>query len=104
MLYEVEISEHAEEQYDDILSYLAYHLMNPQAVENLIDDFNHAIDELESTPEGFEFCRSQRLIEMGFRKYHFSKHRYLFVYRINRNRVTIEGMYHELQDYENAIG
>ena len=33
MLYEVEISEHAEEQFDDILSYLAYHLMNPQAVD-----------------------------------------------------------------------
>lgn len=33
----------------------------------------------------------------------FAKHRYLLVYRVTGSRVIIEGIYHELQDYENSI-
>jgi len=35
--------------------------------------------------------------------YDFEKHRYVFVYRVNQSQVIIEGMYHELQDYENSF-
>ena len=54
--------------------------------------------------ESFAYCKSERLRKQGFHKIHFQRHRYLFVYRVKKDRVIVEGMYHELQDYENTIG
>ena len=103
MRFDVEISELAEKQYDNILNYLAFKLKNPQAVLAVADDFDMAVSHLEETAESFEYCRSKRLADMGLRKLHFDNHRYLLVYRVEEKKVIIEGIYHELQDYENAI-
>jgi hypothetical protein len=59
---------------------------------------------LEKATDSFDICNNSRLKKLGFRKIRFTKHRYLFVYRINGDEVIVEGIYHELQDYENAIG
>lgn len=59
--------------------------------------------ELSELADTFGYCKSKRLKEMGLHRIGLAKHRYLFVYRINGNRVIVEGMYHELQDYENSI-
>lgn len=104
MLFDVEISELAEEHYDKILNYLSTVKQNPQAVNSVINDFDYAVEQLENMADTFGYCQDTRLKAMGFHKLHFKAHRYLFVYRINDNKVIIEGMYHELQDYENAIG
>ncbi|MBQ1192736.1 MAG: type II toxin-antitoxin system RelE/ParE family toxin [Lachnospiraceae bacterium] len=103
MQYSVEISELAEKQYDDILSYIANQLKNPQAVKNVIDDFDSTVNRLEKLADKFGFCKSERLKVLGLHKIRFEKHRYLFLYRIDGQQVVIEGMYHELQDYENAM-
>lgn len=104
MQFNVEISELAERQYGDILSYIANQLENPQAVKNVIDDFDSTVNRLEKMAEKFGLCKSERLKALGLHKIRFEKHRYLFVYRIEgQQEVVIEGMYHELQDYENAI-
>ena len=103
MQFNVEISELAERQYGDILSYIANQLENPQAVKNVIDDFDSTVNRLEKMAEKFGLCKSERLKALGLHKIRFEKHRYLFVYRIDGQQVVIEGMYHELQDYENAM-
>ena len=103
MQFNVELSELAEQQYDKILSYIAYKLKNPQALQNVMDDFDDTIEKLEKMAESFGYCSSNRLKEMGLHKIHFAKHRYLFVYRVNKSQVIVEGMYHEMQDYENSI-
>ena len=103
MQYSVEISELAEKQYDEILSYIANQLKNSQAVKNVIDDFDSTVNRLEKMADKFGICKSERLKALGLHKIRFEKHRYLFVYRIDGQQVVIEGMYHELQDYENAI-
>ena len=103
MQFNVELSELAEKQYDNILSYIANVLKNPQALENVMDDFDDTIGKLEKMADTFGYCKSKRLKEMGLHRIGLAKHRYLFVYRINGNRVIVEGMYHELQDYENSI-
>ena len=40
---------------------------------------------------------------MGLHKIGFENHRYLLVYRVKGSQVIVEGIYHELQDYENTI-
>ncbi|MCI7322400.1 MAG: type II toxin-antitoxin system RelE/ParE family toxin [Lachnospiraceae bacterium] len=103
MQFNVELSELAEQQYDKILSYIAYKLKNPQALQNVMDDFDDTVEKLEKMADSFGYCNSDRLKELGLHKIHFSKHRYMFVYRVDKSKVIIEGMYHEMQDYENSI-
>lgn len=103
MQFNVELSELAAQQYDKILYYIAYELKNPQALQNVMDDFDDTIAKLEKMADNFGYCKSERLKKMGLHKIGFVRHRYLFVYRLNKSQVIIEGMYHELQDYENSI-
>lgn len=104
MQFNVEVSNLASEQYDKFLYYIYHTLKNPQAADSLMQDFDDTIDILEEQADSFGYCRSERLRKLGFHKIHFQRHRYLLVYRIRKGRVIVEGMYHELQDYENAIG
>ena len=103
MQFDVELSELAEKQYDSILSYISDVLRNPQAIESIMDDFDDVIETLEKMADTFGYCRSERLKEMGLRKIGFVRHRYLLVYRIVGSKVIVEGIYHELQGYENSI-
>ncbi len=104
MQYNVTVSDLACEQYDKFLNYISHTLLSPQAADSLMRDFDTTIDILEEQAESFGYCKSERLRNQGFHKIHFRQHRYLFVYRIKRDSVIVEGMYHELQDYENSIG
>lgn len=103
MSFKVEVSELASSQYDKFLAYIYLTLKNPQAADNLVSDFDDTIEVLEEQAEHLGYCRSERLRKLGFRKIHLKRHRYLLVYRVKNDRVIVEGMYHELQDYENAI-
>ena len=96
MQFNVELSELAEKQYDIILSYISNVLKNPQALENVMDDFDDTVGKLEKMADTFNYCKSDRLRELGLRKISFAN-------RVAGNRVIIEGIYHELQDYENSI-
>lgn len=104
MRFNVEMSDMAIEQYDKFLAYIYHTLLNPQAAANLMQDFDETIGILEKQADIFGYCKSERLKALGFHKIHFQKHRYLFVYRIKQDNVVVEGMYHELQDYERVIG
>ncbi len=68
-----------------------------------MDDFDATVKRLECAANSFGFCKCDRLKVMRLRSIGFEKHRYLLVYRIKENCVIVEGMYHEMQDYENLI-
>lgn len=103
MGFSVEVSDLAKTQYDKFLSYIYHVLKNPQAADSLMKDFDHTIYLLEKQAGYFGYCKSEKLKKMGFHKIHLQKHRYLLVYRMKNHKVIVEGMYHELQDYEKAI-
>lgn len=103
MQYNVEISDLAEQQFDKFLKYIYDVLMSPQAAASLIQDFDDTIKILAGQADCLGYCNSERLRKMGFHKVNLQRHRYLLVYRIKLKNVIVEGMYHELQDYENAI-
>ncbi len=69
-----------------------------------MQDFDDTIGNLEMRAESFGYCKRERLRKLGFHKIHFQRHRYLLVYRVKQDSVIVEGMYHELQDYEKMIG
>lgn len=103
MQYNVYISDLACKQYDKFLDYIYRKFLSPQAAAGLMQDFDDTIGILEMQAGSFEYCKSERLKKMGFHKIHFQRHRYLLVYRVKQDSVIVEGMYHELQDYENSI-
>jgi len=39
----------------------------------------------------------------GYRTIHFRNHKYLMVYTIDGDRAYVEGIYHDLQDYEGIL-
>ena len=43
MQFDVELSELAERQYDTILNYISSVLKNPQALDNVMDDFDNIV-------------------------------------------------------------
>ena len=61
MQFNVELSELAEQQYDEILSYIANKLKNPQALRNVMDDFDDTIEKLEKMADSFGYCNCDRL-------------------------------------------
>ena len=60
MQFNVELSELAETQYDNILSYISNVLKNQQALENVINDFDDTIEKLEKMADSFGYCNSKR--------------------------------------------
>ena len=60
MQFDVELSELAEQQYDKILSYIANELKNPQALRNVMDDFDDTIEKLEKMADSFGYCNCDR--------------------------------------------
>ena len=48
-------------------------------------------------------CRDEVLAKNGYHRISFRKHNFFIVYRIDGNVAIVDGMYHELQDYESTF-
>ena len=59
MQYNVYVSELACEQYDKFLDYIYHTLLNPQAAEALMRDFDATINILEEQAEDFGYCKGE---------------------------------------------
>ena len=103
MDYEVIISDKAEAQLDRFISHILVVLGNEQAAASVLDDAEKTKERLSHVAENLKLCDNPKLRTLGYRIIHFAHHRYLMIYRIDGNIAYVEGMYHELQDYENYI-
>ena len=103
MVYNVEMTERAEEQLDAFARYLVVNLKNPQAASNLLADATDLEESLAYVAGSIPLCDDPELRMRGIRKIRFTKHRYLWLYRVEDDTVYIMAMYHELQDYENIF-
>ena len=88
MRYNVYVSDLAYEQYDKFLDYIYHTLLNPQAADSLMQDFDATISILEVQVESFGYCKSEHLRNQGFHKIHFKRHRYLNLNRLRRSWMT----------------
>ena len=103
MDYKVIITEDAETDMDKFVHYLLFGKKNEQAASNLIDDFESTIAILIHSAESLKMCENQHLKELGYRRINFISHRYFMLYRVEQDKVFVDNIFHELQDYENKM-
>jgi len=103
MGYEVVMTQLAKEQLDAFLRYLLLELQNEQAVSNLLEDALDLQESMTFVAGSLPLCQDPDLFQRGIRKISFTKHRYLWLYRIEGHTAYIMAMYHELQDYQNLF-
>lgn len=100
MAYKVIIMSPAKRRLDMYIGYTAIQLKNRQAAKNIRDDAKTTKAQLSDMADVLKLCDNPVLAEHGYRKIHFGKHDFIMIYRIDGNKAIVDGMYHELQDYE----
>lgn len=103
MEYKVVLTSAAEVQFRNILNYLLYEFKSQQAAANVVNDFDDTVSRLSHVAGSMKLCDDRILREKGYRTIHFKRHQYLMVYTMDQNTAYIEGIYHDLQDYENIL-
>lgn len=103
MEYNVVLSVQAQTHFREIINYLLYELQNQQAATSIADDFDETISHLSHVAGSLKLCDDSVLRARGYHIIHFRKHKYLMVYTVDGNHAYVEGIYHDLQDYEGIL-
>ena len=103
MDYKVVMTSDAEEDLDRHIKYILLQKKNQQAASNVINDFELTKQILSKVAGSLKLCVNPKLKKMGYRKIRFQTHRYFMLYRVVDDMAIIDKIFHELQDYENAI-
>lgn len=72
-----------------------------QAALSVLKDAEETSLRLSYATGILKLCADPVLRSFGYRTIHFKYHRYFMLYRIESNKVYIDAIYHDLQDYEN---
>lgn len=103
MAYKVVITPQAKQQLEMYVKYSLSELKNPQAAKAILTDAKQTKKKLSTVAGSLALCENKILAQYGYRKIMFSKHNFFMVYRIDNKIVSVDAMYHELQDYESAF-
>ena len=66
----------------------------------ILADARETKKRLSMAADSLKICENPLLAKFGYRKIKFAKHRFVMLYRIQNDTVIVDGMFHELQDYE----
>lgn len=103
MEYDIVLSVQAQTHFREIINYLIYELQNQQTAISVADDFDETIARLSHVAGSLKLCDDSVLRAKGYRTIRFRKHKYLMVYTVDGDRAYVEGIYHDLQDYEGIL-
>lgn len=103
MEYEVVLTTQAKVNFRQIINYLLYELKSEQAATNVANDMENTINRLAHIAGSLKLCEDYKLRNLGYRMIHFKRHKYFMLYRIEGNRVYVDSIYHDLQDYEQSV-
>lgn len=103
MEYDIVLSVQAQTHFREIINYLIYELQNQQAAISVADDFDETIARLSHVAGSLKLCDDSVLRAKGYHTIRFRKHKYLMVYTVDGDRAYVEGIYHDLQDYEGIL-
>ena len=102
-MYRLDISEHAEQDLERIISYIAEKLAAPKAAASFSDAVQGCFDNLENNPYMYEQCRDPKLSKDGYRRAVIKN--YVMVYRVDEEGkvVAVHRFFYGRQDYVNMI-
>ncbi len=100
MVYKVIIMPPAKRRLDMYVFYTVETLKNRQAAKAIIADARETKRKLSAVADSLKICDNPVLAKYGYRKIKFARHKFVMIYRIIANTVIVDGMFHELQDYE----
>ncbi len=100
MVYKVVIMPSAKRRLDRYVYYTIETLRNRPAAKAILADARSTAKRLSVAAESLKICEHPILAKHGYRKINFAKHRFVMIYRIEDDTVIVDGMFHELQDYE----
>ena len=103
MDYRVVVTKDAEEDLEKFIKYLIFEKKSLQAAENVLNDYDATIESLKHVAGSLKLCDNPRLRQLEYRRINFLNHRYFMLYRIEKNMVFVDNIFHELQDYENEL-
>lgn len=103
MDYKVILTNPAREQLEQIIYYLLHELENAQAANSVLEDAANTKLRLSRVAGSLKLCENTKLQALGYRTIHFKQHRYFMLYRIEKDIVYVDAIYHDLQDYENIF-
>ncbi len=98
-MYELLITEFADQDLDGIVEYIAVKLANPPAAGTFLDSVAACYKSLRRTPRMFSECEDRYLKRKGYRKALINH--YLLIYRIDgkARRVYVLRFFYAGQDY-----
>lgn len=103
MTYKIVITDKARKEFEKSIEYLIFEKNSDQAASSLIEDFENTKSYLKEFANSFKTIDNPELKKYFYRRINFRFHRYFIVYQIEKDLVIIEGIFHELQDYENKL-
>ena len=103
MVYNVVITASAMKKLETYVHYTMYVLKNKEAAKMIRDDAKETKKVLSYMASINPICEHYVLKQYGYRKQFFLKHKFIMIYRIDGSNAIVEGMYHELQDYESLF-
>lgn len=90
----------AKRRLDMYIYYTIEILNNRQAAKEILADAKATKNRLSQIANSLQICDNPILAKNEYRKIKFSKHDFIMLYRIQDKTVLVDGMFHELQDYE----
>ena len=103
MAYNIVVTSDAEADLEQFIRYLIFDKKNDQAARSFLRDFEETIKVLPRIAYSLRYCDNPKLRELGYKRMHFLNHRYFMMFRIEEDRIIVDNIFHELQDYENYL-
>ena len=101
MTYEIVATASFAREYDAIIRYHVEELSAQLAAKRLMDDVENACGILAGNPTINAVSRKALLADLELREQLVRN--YVIVYRIESNKVYLEHMYHQKQDFERLV-
>ena len=98
--FKVIFTDDAKKHLHNIIDYLFFELNNAQAAYNVERDMKETTRMLSHVAGSLKLCDNPKLNSLGYRTIHFKRHQYFMLYKIIDDTVRVDGIYHDLQDYE----
>ena len=103
MVYNLIITDRADELIDSRVFYIINKLKNTTAAGHLLDGISEVYNRLEENPYQFPDSKDDYLKRRGYKEALISDMQYKIVFRIEESTVYVVGFFHDLEDYPSKV-